>query len=257
MANGEKENKKGEKESMWAKIFMNVVTNLVNSLSKDTLKTIPDAYKRLRSWWNGKCIAVIGPTASGKNSMYSKLKREKAPTEYIQTRGAEEVGTFKFIWPLPDKSTIEFQCKRSINVGGEVDERERYWLQSCTGADVIFYLVDSERLAENTGQTLVRIKEDLKWMASNFPNFKSKATVHILLNKVDIFTSNIPPERIEEFIKNSLSEKIEKIEDISKKILGEYFERITGVSPISMTDSFLFSKYFTASLKQISKSLES
>lgn len=240
---------------MWKKLLMQALGALVSTITKDGVKSAPGWYSKLKSWWTGKCIAIIGPTASGKNSFFNKLKRENAPTEHIQTRGAEEVGTFKFTWPLPDKTEVDFRCRNSINVGGEVDERERYWLQSCSGADVIFYLIDLDKLSNNPDDTKDRIKSDFKWIASNISHFKANSSIHVLINKVDILLNGCPdPSDIEEKISKGLESYLEDIEYSAKKILGVYFDKITGISPISMIDPHIFSIYFTAVLQTVFKS---
>jgi len=240
---------------MWQQLLRQALGVLVTTITRDVSKSAPEWYSELKSWWTGKCIAIIGPTASGKNSFFNKLKRENAPTEHIQTRGAEEVGTFKFTWPLPDKTEVYFKCKNSINVGGEIDERERYWLQSCSGADVIFYLIDLDRLSNNPDETKDRIKSDFKWIASNISQFKANSSIHILTSKVDMLLNGCQdPSGIEEKISKGLECYLEDIEGSAKKILGVYFHKITGISPISMTDSYIFSIYFTAVLRTVFKS---
>lgn len=236
---------------MWQKLLAQALNAIVIMVAKGAVKAAPEFCSKVKSWWNGKCIAIIGPTASGKNSLFNKLKREKAPIEHIQTRGAEEIGTFNFAWPLPDKSIIDFKCKNSINVGGEIDERERYWLQSCQDADVIFYLIDLEKLIKGNSIVTDRIKSDIKWLASNIPQFKAGSSIHLLVNKIDILSNNCDPVEIESIISNGTKIHLDEIENIAKKVLGPHFERISGISPISMTDPHLFSVYFTAALQSV------
>lgn len=224
---------------------------IITTVIREVAKIAPDIAEKLKNWWNGKCIAVIGPTASGKNSLFNKLKRQDAPLEHIQTRGAEEVGTFDFDWPLPDKSKIEFKCKRSINVGGEIDERERYWLKSCEDADVIFYLVDITKLNDAPIPTRNRIQSDLKWLAANIPNIKAESCIHILINKVDQLISDCDPADVRAMIEDGVGPHLNELEQISRKILGPNFVRISGISPISMTDGHLFSTYFTSTLQAV------
>lgn len=240
---------------VWQKLLMKALDALAAALTKEGIKSAPGWYSKLKSWWTGKCIAIIGPTASGKNSFFNKLKRENAPTEHIQTRGAEDIGTFKFTWPLPDKTEVDFRCRNSINVGGEIDERERFWLQSCSGADVIFYLIDLDKLSKNPDETKERIKSDFKWIASNISQFKTNSSIHILINKVDVILNECQdPSDVDEKISTGLGFYLNDIECYAKRILGAYFDKITGISPISMIDSHLFSIYFTAVLQAVFKS---
>ncbi|MBO1929072.1 hypothetical protein J4731_08520 [Providencia rettgeri] len=43
-----------------------------------------------------------------------------------------------------------------------------------------FYLVDFDKLTNDTENTMRRIKSDFKWIASNIPKFKKKA-LYLLL----------------------------------------------------------------------------
>lgn len=236
---------------MWAKLLGQALSAIVLTAARQLTKAAPEILSKVKNWWNGKCIAIIGPTASGKNSLFSKLKREEAPTEHIQTRGSEEVGTFNFKWPLPDRTKIDFKCKRSVNVGGEIDERERYWLSSCKDADVIFYLVDITKLKSHPDATQRRIQSDLKWISANVHNFKAESCIHILINKVDSLISGCDPIDVTDTVESSVGAHLAELERISRKILGPNFSRISGISPISMTDNHLFTTYFTATLQAV------
>jgi tRNA U34 5-carboxymethylaminomethyl modifying GTPase MnmE/TrmE len=237
---------------MWGFLLKIAGIPVLKEIVSSVIDARKEIWERIVHFWSGKSIAIIGPTATGKNSMFSKLKGEPPPIEYIQTRGAEKIDDFPFLWKLPNKSEIKFKCKRSINVGGEVDERERNWLKSCKGADVIFYLVDVERYNNDPKTAHARIKGDFKWMASNFQKFESHVTIHILFNKIDCLTSNIGVDEMESFIEKKLADRISEVEGFARKILGRYFERVTGITPISMSDEFLFQTYFTIALNQIS-----
>ncbi|WP_447876537.1 Rab family GTPase [Serratia fonticola] len=237
---------------MFKKWIERAVSAVVMALTKVAIDRVPGMYKELVNWWNGKSIAIIGPTASGKNSFFNKLKGDIAPAEHIQTRGAENVKTFNFSWPLPNKTEVKFKCKNSINVGGEIDERERFWLQSCTEADVIFYLVDFDKLTNNTENTIHRIKSDFKWIASNIPKFKKESSLFIVINKMDlIFDDGVDPSAIEGGLTSALSTHLENLDEATKKTLGTYTSRISGLGPMSMTDSHIFSICFTSALQMI------
>lgn len=237
---------------MFNKLIEKAIGAIVLALTKTVIDKTPDIFKELVHWWNGKSIAIIGPTASGKNSFFNKLRGDIAPAEHIQTRGAENVKTFSFSWPLPNKSEVKFKCKNSINVGGEIDERERYWLQSCKEADVIFYLIDFDKLTNNTEDTIRRIKTDFKWIASNIPKFKKESSLFIVINKMDlIFDGYVDPSSIESELTSALSTHLERLDDATKKTLGVYTGRISGLGPMSMIDSHIFSICFTSALQLI------
>ncbi|WP_283627362.1 GTPase domain-containing protein [Shewanella baltica] len=205
-------------------------------------------------WWNGKTIAVIGATAAGKNSFYDCLLEKNPPKEYIQTRGMEKVDSFTVTRNIQDLGAIELRCKRSVNVGGEVDERIRYWLQACNDADFIFYLVDMERLNDpdfhDTYQS--RIGDDLKWLGANLSKFKEGCKVHLLLNKIDKVLE-IPSlvNNRREFIENELNKHIENMESRAKSIFDRNASTLSGVSPMCMVDSDLFNCLFDGVLASI------
>lgn len=231
----------------WISKFLTVVLEAVAIIF---VEKIPEYYEKITSWWTGKTIAIIGATASGKNSMFSRLRKEPIPAEHIQTRGAETVTDFKISWPLPNGEHVDFHCKRSINVGGEIDERERYWLQTCKGADVIFYLIDAEKLLEAQPATLKRFHDDMCWLVTNFRHFKPSVTVHLLLNKIDVTLGRSPHTNS---ALNSMKKLVDTIEREAKDTLAEYFQRVTGVTPISMSDEHLFGKYFASALSTIAE----
>lgn len=239
---------------MWAELLKQALKLIVATVTSEGLKATPGLFGKLRAWWNGKCISIIGPTASGKNSLFNRLQKMKAPDTHIQTRGAEKVDSFTFDWPLPDKKRIKFKCKRSINVGGEIDERERFWLESCTDADVIFYLVDIQNLAKDHQSTIKRIKDDLKWLSSSILHMKAESCIQIFVNKIDTIISENDPSEISSKIENLISPLIDEIENIAKNILGSNFSKISGISPISMVDDHLFNRYFTHALQDVFKS---
>lgn len=230
----------------WKSVFFKIV----GAVALAALKEIPEAFRRVKAWWTGKTIAIIGPTASGKNSMFSRLRKDPIPTEHIQTRGAEKIADFKVSWPLPEGGNVDFNCRRSLNVGGEIDERERYWLQTCEGADVIFYLLDSVKLQETQAATLTRFRDDMRWLVTNFRHFKSSVTIHLLLNKIDVSLGPYPHSSP---ALNSMKELVDTMEKEAKQTLEGYFQRVTGVTPISMSDEHLFNKYFACTLSAVAE----
>ena len=62
------------------------------------LATLPGTRKQLgrlakgaRDWWSGKKIAVIGPTASGKDSFLARLQNREIPEVHSNTPMGETV----------------------------------------------------------------------------------------------------------------------------------------------------------------------
>ena len=206
----------------------------------------------IKDWWQGKTIAIIGATASGKNSMFSRLRNEEPPTEHVQTRGTDKVKSFKVRRNYPEIGEITFTCRHAINVGGETDERDRFWAQACTNADFIFYLVDMERLKRDSIGYINRIKEDLRWLSSNANEFKHDRKIHILLNKVDL-TAQIPQDADDhkKYIVESVKDETTTIESIATNILDRNASILSGVSPISMKDKILFNAFFNDALRDI------
>lgn len=244
-----KKTEKG-KEGMMANIGKAVLSWLAKEILVKVTEKAPDLLSKMKAWWQGKTIAIIGPTASGKNSLFDRVRNQPAPNQHIQTRGAEEVGNFNFTW-AKGEGGIDFKCKRSLNVGGEVDERERFWGQACAGSDVIFYLVDLQKLNEDRESILNRIKSDLKWLATNLKNFKKDVKIHILLNKVDTLPFSGEPEDQREHIMNVLKDESAHVREIAIKFFADQKNVITGISPISMVDDYLFRTFFTNALSSV------
>lgn len=220
----------------------------------DQAKQVPGAIKDFVTWWNGKTIAIVGATASGKNSFYDCLLEKDPPKEHIQTRGVEKVHSFTVKRNIQGLGTIELRCKRSVNVGGEVDERIRFWSEACNDADFIFYLVDMERLnnPDHHDTYRSRIGDDLKWLGANLSKFKQGCKVHLLLNKIDRVLE-IPSlvDNRREFIESELNRHIVEMESRAKSILDRNATTLSGVSPICMVDRDLFNCLFDGVLASI------
>lgn len=230
--------------------FQSLKIGVISAATAAVIEKIPEYCRRIKFKLTGKTIAIIGPTASGKNSMFSRLENKPIPTEHIQTRGAEKVTSFDITWPLPNGEHVDFKCKRSVNIGGEIDERDRYWLQACEGADVIFYLIDAEKLRKFETATLKRFHDDMRWLVTNFRDLKPSVTVHLLLNKIDTELGYPPYSASEQDLIKKLVYSIEKE---ARNTLSEYYNRVTGVNLISMSDKYFFSIYFASTLNQIAE----
>lgn len=204
----------------------------------------------LRDWWNGKKIAVVGPTAAGKNSLYNRLRGLPIPMEHAQTRGAENVEKFTLTFPLPNHQKFKIFCKGALNVGGERDERDRYWLGACEGADVVFYLLDFNDLKANRFHAGTRIHDDLMWLAAHIPKMSSTVRVHILVNKIDLICT---PGRTYDDIATDLQPAVQELEKIANGVFGSYKNRLTGITPTSMMSDHLFAISFGLALQEVQK----
>jgi hypothetical protein len=137
-----------------------------------------------------------------------------------------------------------------MNIGGEIDERERYWLQACEGADVIFYLLDSKKLQRAPGVTLGRFRDGMRWLVTNFRHLKPSVTVHLLLNKIDVTLGSQP---YTQSALDSMKDLVDTMEKEATDWLADYFQRVTGVTPISMSNEHLFTKYFAGALAAVTE----
>src|SRR5436853_515558 len=109
----------------WWDQFIKVVGKLLADVGKVLLwKAVEALRKKVIDWWKGKKLAVIGPTAVGKNSFYHRLKGEDVPEKHQQTRGVERIPPFAVKHTLPDGRVFKIHVKRSVNIGGETDQRE-------------------------------------------------------------------------------------------------------------------------------------
>ena len=211
---------------------------------KNIILVLPQTLKTAKEWWRGKNIAIIGATASGKNAMFDMLRGNKISEEHNQTRGIEKLDTFKLSYALPNDK-INFTLKKCKNVGGEEDQRELgNWKDACKDSDIIFYLIDVKKLLDAPIAQKQRVKDDLKWLGENIPDFHLNKACHIFLNKVDILLGGVDVDKQEKFLKSELKQHIDELETYAKNILGNYYERITGIHPISMLDKYTFNIFF-------------
>jgi hypothetical protein len=91
-------------------------------------------------WWSGKKIAVIGPTASGKDSFLARLRNKEIPDVHSNSAMGEKIKSFKVKLALSDRRVIDITCKGMVNIGGEADYRDMPsgWLSVCKDANVVF-----------------------------------------------------------------------------------------------------------------------
>jgi len=88
----------------------------------------------------------------------------------------------------------------------------------------------------------------MRWLVANFRDLKKNVAIHILLNKVDVALGGSPHNADAEKL---IAGQLALVEEHAKNVLGDFFPRVTGITPISMEDDYLFSKYFTLALKAV------
>jgi hypothetical protein len=71
--------------------------------------------KGTREWWSGKKLAVIGPTASGKDSLLSRLQNREIPRVHSLSPMGERVRSFRVKLSLSHRKTIDITCKGLAN----------------------------------------------------------------------------------------------------------------------------------------------
>lgn len=217
------------------------------------LGMLPAQWKKISSWWNGKKIAVIGATASGKNCFFAKLCGDDLPSEYNQTRGSEKINKFKVNVTLPNNEEINLTCKGCQNIGGETDERERFWLPACDEADIVFYLIDITKFnndnLEIKKSTIKRVNSDLAWMMEHISKFKKDVKIYMFFNKVDLLLSE-EDECLADNENKILQTEKNKLLAIVKNTFGvENQYRIAGMGLMSTHRGFY--KYFNQALVEI------
>jgi GTPase SAR1 family protein len=195
--------------------------------------------KNVLEWWNGRKIAVIGPTGAGKNSLYNRLSGKPIPKEHVETKGINKVENFTYKLHMPDGKEFRLRCKRALNVGGDIVARERAWLEACKGADVIFYIVSVTNLKKSALSPNTRIYKDMVWIAKNLSSLGENTLVHILVNKIDVLKQK-RGGGVEE-----LGKQYEKLEKIARHCFGSHAERFTGITPTSMKDDHIFAISFS------------
>lgn len=234
-----------------AEILLILATFISKEIYGLVKKEGPKFWANCQKWLNGKTIAIIGATASGKNSMFSQLQKESPPAEYMQTKAAEKVKSFKINRSIGNDCTVNFKCKNSFNIPGESDERIRSWKQACEKADFIFYLIDLEKLRNYEDVTLERIKEDFKWLGGNVSQFKPGKKIYILLNKIDKIEIDLKNDDLKGHLIKLVENESEKIMNMAKFALSVNSSALSGISPITMLDEDIFNIFFDAAIVEM------
>jgi len=184
-------------------------------------------------WWSGKKIAVIGPTAAGKDSFLARLQNREIPRVHSNSPMGERVKSFRVKLALSHHRVIDITCKGVINIGGETDYRDAPagWLAVCKDADVIFYVMTIKDLSEKRFLKGRRIREDLDWLMTVMPHLKKDALIHILINKVD---EEIESHTDYRAFAVELSKELHALDKAVETVLHPYDSRYTGATLISM-----------------------
>ncbi len=195
--------------------------------------------KNARQWWAGKKIAVIGPTASGKDSLLARLRGKPIPAEHAGSSTGEVIKAFRVKLALSSRQAVDIRCKGVINVGGEADYRDAPggWLSVCRDADVVFYVMTITDLTERAFRRGGRVRDDLDWLLTALPFMKKGALIHVLINKVD--------ERIEHHtdyaaLARELASDLRALHRTVEKTLRPYGTRYTGATLISMKNKQIY-----------------
>lgn len=234
----------------WTRFFLKALEKLAHIALPSILDWAKRLPEKVLNWWNGKKISVIGPIAVGKNSFYLRLQEKAIPDQHVNTKSPEDVPQFSIERILPDGKRFSITVKRSINVGGEKEQRDRFWLDACRGADIIFYMLTITDLREKKYVPGCRISDDLVWLSNHIGKLNGTPRIHFLVNKVDLELKDL--HEYEEFAKE-LGPLINDFASTTKTLLGDYSTRVTGISPISMLDESIFNRSFALVLDAISE----
>jgi len=192
-------------------------------------------------WWSGKKIAVIGPTASGKDSFLARLQNREIPLIHSNSAMGEKVKSFPVKLALSNRQTIDIMCKGVINIGGETDYRDAPsgWLEVCRDADVVFYVMTVNDLLRKKFLKGRRIRQDLDWLLTALPHLKQGALVHILINKID---SQIESHTDYQAFADELAQHLGELDRMVRSLLDPYEARYTGATLISMKNKQIYTR---------------
>lgn len=201
-------------------------------------------------WWSGKKIAVIGPTASGKDSFLARLQNREIPEIHSNSPMGEKIKSFDVKLALSNRRMIDITCNGVINIGGETDYRDAPsgWLSVCRDADVIFYVMTVNDLSAKRYLKGRRIRQDLDWLQSTLPYLKQDALIHILINKID--------EKIESHtdylaLAGELAQELRALDRTVRNVLHPYEARYTGATLISMKDKQIYTRAINIVLRSV------
>lgn len=203
-----------------------------------------------RDFWLGKKIAVIGPTASGKDSFLSRLQNQEIPEVHHDSPMGEKVKSFRVKLVLSHNRVLDISCKGVLNTGGEAGYRDEPsgWLAACKDADVVFYMMTIEDLSSKRYLKGGRVRQDLDWLQTALPHFKQNALIHILINKID---EEIESHADYQAMAKSLSKELRSLDKIVKKTLHPYEARYSGATLISMKNKQIYTLALNDALRAV------
>jgi hypothetical protein len=206
--------------------------------------------KGARDWWSGKKIAVIGPTASGKDSFLARLQNREIPQVHSNSPMGEKVKSFRVKLALSHGHVIDITCKGVINIGGETDYRDTPsgWLAVCKDADVVFYVMTINDLSEKRFLKGRRIRQDLDWLLTALPHLKQGALIHILINKIDEEIGSHTDYRA---LAEELAKEISALDQTVNNVLHPYEAGYTGATLISMKNKQIYTRAINDVLRSV------
>jgi len=215
-----------------------------------TQRQVSRAVRGVRSWWSGKKIAVIGPTASGKDSFLARLRDREIPELHASSPIGEKVKSFKVKLALSHGQAIDISCKGVINTGGDPEFRDDAagWRAVCQDADVIFYVMTIEDLARKRFQRGRRVRDDLEWLFTVLPHVRAGALVHILVNKVDL---EIESHTDYTELAVELAKELRALDRTVHQVLHPYDAQYTGATLISMKNKQIYTRAIQDALRAI------
>jgi hypothetical protein len=212
------------------------------------LTSLPETRKHLArlvrgaiDWWAGKKIAVIGPTASGKDSFLARLQNQEIPRVHSNSAMGEKIKAFDVKLALSNRQMVDITCRGVINIGGEADYRDdpSGWFSVCRDADVVFYMMTVDDLSRKRFLKGQRIRQDLDWLLTVMPHLKSGALIHILINKID---KEIESHTDYRALAQELARELAALDRTVKHVLHPYEASYTGATLISMKNKQIYTR---------------
>jgi len=87
---------------------------------------------------SGKKIAVIGPTASGKDSFLARLQNQEIPQIHSNSPMGEKIKSFDVKLALSNRKVVDITCKGVINIAARLTIATRHRWLPYVGRDVVF-----------------------------------------------------------------------------------------------------------------------
>ncbi len=204
-------------------------------------KHVTRLVKAALEWWSGKKIAVIGPTASGKDSFLARLQNREIPPVHANSAMGEKVKSFPVKLALSSRQVVDITCKGVINIGGEADYRDAPsgWLSVCKDADVVFYIMTVNDLCKRRYLKGRRIRQDLDWLLTALPHLKRGALIHILINKID---GQIESHTDYQALAEELAQLLAELDRTVRTVLHPYEAQFTGATLISMKNKQIYTR---------------